>query len=323
MLFRLCHRAPHPQNLLLTSLRTQNFSTRHGRNLSHEPVKLAYTAVIPENGNTTEKPLVILHGLFGSKRNWGSFLKAFSRDMPDRPIYALDLRNHGTSPHTTPMTYEAMAKDVHHFVEEKNLQEVQLLGHSMGGKVAMAYALSSPEKLSRLIIADITPSIGQLSDEFLQYISLMKKIEDMPQGAIKTRSDADKILSSHESDMSVRQFLLTNLHIPSASRTASQSSDERVKFIVPLDTLSQFISELGSFPYEYNAATGTVPVRWEGPTLAVKGTKSPFINHKNIPIMRSFFPNVQIEELDTGHWVHAERPTDFRKLVVEFLSRSS
>jgi len=151
----------------------------------------------------------------GSKRNWGSFLKAFHRDMPERPIYALDLRNHGASPHARPMTYEAMVEDVNRFVESRNLKNVSILGHSMsaffhwhllyvsdatfscrGGKVAMAYALSKPRNLSNLVFVDIAPSIADLSPEFVRYISLMQEIENLPPGKVKKRSDADEILSS-------------------------------------------------------------------------------------------------------------------------------
>jgi len=132
--------------------------------------------------------------------------------MPNRAIYALDLRNHGSSPHATPMTYQAMAEDVNKFVEDNNLKDVTLLGHSMsvhpnlvcwttdiihrGGKVAMTYALARPERLSHLIVADIAPSTGKLSPEFVQYISLMQEIESLPPGKITKRSDADKILAS-------------------------------------------------------------------------------------------------------------------------------
>ncbi|PPQ83488.1 hypothetical protein CVT25_006978 [Psilocybe cyanescens] len=309
----------------ITHFQWRNMSRTHA--ISHDPVELSYTSFIPEGGNATDGPLVILHGLFGSRRNWGSMCKALHRDMPNRPIYALDLRNHGTSPHVTPMTYEAMAGDVHRFIEDKKLKRVALLGHSMGGKAAMAYALSlkkwdvSPGTLSKLIIADIAPSIGSLSPEFIRYIGAMQKIEALPPGVIRTRTDADHKLQPYESDVSVRQFLLTNLRLPSASRAPHQGGEsEKAKFIVPLSILSKSMEALGSFPYEFNAADNSVSTTWDGSTLAIKGTKSPYINHKNIPALRAFFPNVQLEELDANHWVHAEKPHEFKKFVVDFLS---
>ncbi|KAF9478860.1 mitochondrial protein [Pholiota conissans] len=311
-----------------TCIQTRSFSRRHVRISTHEPVELSYNAIIPEDGNATEKPLVILHGLFGSKRNWTSICKALHRDMPHRPIYALDMRNHGTSPHATPMTYEAMASDVHRFIEEKKLKGVALLGHSMGGKVAMTYALSVKEfnipedTLSHLIVADIAPSIGKLSTEFSTYISIMQKIEALPPGVIKTRSDADARLKAYEPDLSIRQFLLTNLHVPSHARktTHHEAVEEKAKFIVPLGILSQSMDALGSFPYDYDPLENVASTTWDGPTLVVKGKRSAYINHKNIPALHAFFPNMRLEELDTGHWVHAEKPTEFRRLVVDFLS---
>ncbi|KAF8958234.1 Alpha/Beta hydrolase protein [Flammula alnicola] len=201
----------------------RTFARKLGEVASHDAVELSYTSIIPEDGNATAKALVILHGLFGSKRNWGSLCKAFHRDMPDRPVYALDLCNYGSSPHASPMTYEAMASDVHNFIQDKQLKDVALLGHSMGGKVAMTYALSlkeanvPPGTLSYLIVDDIAPSIG----------------------VIKTRTDADHRLKAYESDISVRQFLLTNLKLPSHSRTATrhEGAQEKAKFMVPLGIL--------------------------------------------------------------------------------------
>jgi len=222
------------------------------------------------------------------------------------------------------MTYEAMAGDIKRFIMDKGLKDVALLGHSMGGKVAMAYALSLKAiPLSHLIVVDIAPSIGSLSPEFIQYIDIMKKIEALPPGVIKTRTDADHRLQPYESDLSIRQFLLTNLKLPSHSRTAPHhAAQEKATFNVPLGILSRSIEALGSFPYQYNPADLSAPATWNGPTLVIKGTKSAYINRKNTPALRAFFPSMRLEELDTGHWVHAEKPNEFRKLVVEFLTSS-
>ncbi|KAF5316811.1 hypothetical protein D9619_006509 [Psilocybe cf. subviscida] len=297
-----------PSYLPYCRLGLRSLSSTHGGRYSKGTVELSYTSIIPEDGNATSKPLVILHGLFGSKRNWISICKALHRDMPHRPIYALDMRNHGTSPHTTPHTYQAMAEDVHKFIEDKGLSQVALLGHSMHSA------------LSQLIVVDIAPSIGKLSAEFQQYTSAMQQIEALPFGAIKTRTDADKRLREYEPDLSIRQFLLTNLQLPGQSH---DQADAKAKFIVPLDILSNSIDELGSFPYKYDSEQKPVDVTWDGPTLVYKGTQSAYINHKNIPALEAFFPNMRMEELDTGHWVHAEKPTEFRKILVSFLDETS
>lgn len=265
-------------------------------------VPLQYDKLVPENGNETDKPLVILHGLFGTKRNWLSLSKAFQRDL-DRPIYSLDLRNHGTSPHASPMNYSAMAEDVLNFCSEHSLRHISLLGHSMGGKVVMSLALNADipkDLLAQLIVADIAPSRGALSPEFQSYVKAMKRIEEE---GVASRKDAQHILAEYEQDAMTRAFLLTNM----------VEQDGTMKFRIPLDIIGDAISEIGSFPYEPGERT------WEGPTLFIKGTQSKYLNDHNIPIAKQFFPNMQMVVLPTGHWVHAEKPNEFKKAVTDFI----
>ncbi|OBZ72424.1 Abhydrolase domain-containing protein C22H12.03 [Grifola frondosa] len=268
-------------------------------------VHLHFDKHVPPDGNATDKPLVILHGLFGTKRNWGSLSKAFLRDL-GRPVYALDLRNHGTSPHAEPMTYPAMAGDVLAFCHTHALTNVSLLGHSMGGKVAMTLALDPqlPEGLLRhLIVADIAPSKGDLSPEFEAYIRVMKLIEE---SNVTTRKQADELLAPHEQDPIIRAFLLTNLE-------TAATHHKPLRFRVPVNIIGKSIPDLGGFPYELGARV------WEGDTLFIKGTKSRYINNRNIPIAKRFFPNMVLETLDAGHWVHSERPNEFKALVSNFI----
>ncbi|KAI0076192.1 alpha/beta-hydrolase [Panus rudis PR-1116 ss-1] len=268
------------------------------------PVNLAYDQLVPATGNATKQPLVILHGLFGMKRNWLSLSKAFLKDL-NRPIYTLDLRNHGDSPHAEPMTYSAMAEDVLAFLQKHSLENVSLIGHSMGGKVAMAVALNPDlpkDILSKLIVVDMSPAKGPMSPEFQSYIEAMKKIE---QSQVTSRQQAQKILMPYESDPSIRAFLLTNLN--------THHAHAPLHFKIPVDIIGKAIPEIGSFPYEPGERT------WEGKSLFIKGTRSAYLNHKNIPIAKKFFPNMRLEELDAGHWVHAEKPNEFRKLVNDFI----
>ncbi|KAI0649164.1 alpha/beta-hydrolase [Trametes meyenii] len=271
-----------------------------------KPVELHFDKVVPEDGDETRNPLVILHGLFGTKRNWGSLSKAFVREL-GRPVYALDLRNHGTSPHAEPHTYTAMADDVVHFCQVHSLTNVSLLGHSMGGKVAMTVALdpkTPSDLLSQLIVADIAPSRGALSPEFQGYIRGMKQIEE---SHVKTRQDADHLLTEFERDRMTRAFLLMNLEHPTPHHP------HPLRFRIPVDLLGNSIPELGSFPYLPGERT------WDGPTLFIKGEKSKYINKHNIDAARAFFPNMVIERLDAGHWVHSERPNEFKALVTNFI----
>ncbi|KAH9916177.1 alpha/beta-hydrolase [Fomitopsis serialis] len=276
----------------------------HSAAESIAPVNLHYDKLVPKDGNATDRPLVILHGLFGMKRNWLSLSKAFLRDL-DMPIYTLDLRNHGTSPHARPMDYAAMAVDVLYFFRRHSLTNVSLLGHSMGGKVAMSVALSPecPPDLKHLIVADISPAKGPLSPEFSGYIEALKKIES---SKVTNRKEAQDILKPYEQDAMTRAFLLTNLkhqgheHLP-------------LEFQIPLEIIGDSIPDIGSFPYEPGERT------WEGSTLLIKGTKSKYINDRNIPVAKQFFPNMVLERLEAGHWVHAEKPNEFKHLVTEFI----
>ncbi|KAF9077081.1 alpha/beta-hydrolase [Rhodocollybia butyracea] len=282
-------------------------STSNSETEATTPQELDFLEQIPENGNKTNGALVILHGLFGSKRNWTSLSKAFSRDL-NIPVYALDLRNHGTSPHALPMTYAAMASDVLNFIKQKKLERISLLGHSMGGKLAMTVALdpSLPPSgvLQNLIIADIAPVRAKLSNEFVLYTEAMKKIESMK---LRTRKEATRVLEEYEKDTNIVLFLLTNILMP------NETGEDYIRFRIPLGTLSDALSELGSFPYLPGER------KWEGKTLFVKGEKSKFINHHYHSAMNDFFPNMNMEPIDTGHWVHAERPGEFKTLVENFI----
>ncbi|KAJ7682092.1 Alpha/Beta hydrolase protein [Mycena polygramma] len=265
------------------------------------PIDLHYTSQIPSD-NKTSGAIVILHGLFGSARNWGAHTRTFARNL-QRPVYALDLRNHGHSKHARPMTYTAMAADVIHFIRQHSLSDVSLIGHSMGGKVAMTVALESSlpaSTLSKLIVVDIAPARGKLSDEFMGYISAMKKIEA---AQISSRKEALEILHEYEKDPHVCAFLLTNLiQQPHASH-----------FRIPVDIIGNSIEELGSFPFTPEEA------QWQGETMFIKGSKSSYINRNNIPLAEKFFPAMKLENLDTSHWVHSEKPHEFASLVEGFV----
>ncbi|EJF64737.1 alpha/beta-hydrolase [Dichomitus squalens LYAD-421 SS1] len=270
------------------------------------PVELRYDKIVPPDGNETDRPLVILHGLFGTRRNFGSLTKAFAKDL-GRPVYTLDLRNHGMSPHAEPHTYPAMAADVLHFFQTHKLSNISLLGHSMGGKVAMTVALDPDlprELLAHLIIEDIAPARRALSSKFQGYIEAMKKIEA---NAVRTRQEADRVLKPYEQDPMIRAFLLMNLEYSTAHQQRS------LKFGVPVGLLGDSIPEIGDFPWSPGERT------FDGPTLFIKGKKSKYINRNNIDTVKSFFPSMIFEELDTGHMVHPERPNEFKALVTNFI----
>ncbi|PWN51374.1 alpha/beta-hydrolase [Violaceomyces palustris] len=260
--------------------------------------------------------VVVCHGLFGSKQNWRSLGKSMAGRF-GVPVYTLDLRNHGTSPHVEGISYADMANDVLGFIRQKGLKRVGLIGHSMGGKVVQALTLSPslPKGLvSHLVSVDMAPARGPISKEFEEYIEGMLEIE---RSQVRTRSEADKILEKIEKDLGVRQFLLTNLHRnPPESPTWS--------FRIPVETIKRNLSQIGDFPYDppgyQGDDAGKREVRsWEdGKVLFIKGAKSKYINRRNIPTCEAYFPGKKLSVMDTGHWCQAERPNEFVDIVDKF-----
>ncbi|CAE6473914.1 unnamed protein product [Rhizoctonia solani] len=259
---------------------------------SRSPVDLAFERVDPPEPKS-KSPLLIVHGLYGSKQNWRSLSKAFARNL-GRPVYTVDLRNHGDSPHSAVMDYSAMASDILQFCQSKSLSDISLVGHSLGGKVVMAFALNPSlpkDMLSRLIVVDISPAVGPISPEFRRYIDAMKEIDD---AKVKTKKEGEEILKKYESaSLPRRAFLLHNLVAP--------AKGEPLRFRIPLSAIADAMDGIGEFPYAPGEQT------WNGATLFVKGAKSKYINRRNMGVMEQFFPNMKLESLDTGHWVHAEK----------------
>ena len=301
---RTLGRCVRPTSLLRT-IPSAPLAFRYYSSTPLETVPLAFHHVPAEGADVKkDQSLVICHGLFGSKQNWRTLSKALAQKLRMQ-VFVLDLRNHGTSPHKAPNDYEHMAADVSRFLKDQGLNSgVNLLGHSMGGKVVMSVALNKEynSPLRTLISADMAAARGKISKEFIEYAYAMQRIEE---AGVKSKSAADKLLAEVEPELSIRQFLLTNSFIDPETKT--------LKFRIPLDILSTSIPAIGHFPYAPGEAT------WEGPALFVKGAKARYITERNEPITRGFFPNMRLETFDTGHWVHAEKPEQFIGLVKEFV----
>ncbi|KAG6071093.1 hypothetical protein E4U30_008066 [Claviceps sp. LM220 group G6] len=269
---------------------------------------LAYDLHKPAKSRSCAKqpPIIFLHGLFGSKKNNRGISKLLARDL-GVDVYALDLRNHGESPHDPRHDYHAMAEDVSAFIQDQNLNNATLIGHSMGAKTAMALALRSPELISSIIAVDNAPLDMALNNDFTKYIKAMKEIQD----ANVTRSnEADKILQNYEKSLPIRQFLLGNLYAPA-------EGDAR-KFRIPLDILGKSLHKLGDFPFKRPQ-----DYRFEKPSLFVRGTKSNYITDDAIPAIGDFFPCFRLVDVDAGHWLISENPEAFRQAVTNFLQNDA
>ncbi|KAJ1675988.1 hypothetical protein EV182_000158 [Spiromyces aspiralis] len=255
-----------------------------------KPVKLEYTLAKSEMPSNLP-PMVVMHGLFGSKQNWGSLSKMFARRL-NRDVYSVDLRNHGESPHALSHTYTSMAADIDRFMDDHGIKRATILGHSMGGKVAMYFALLTPNptKIESLIVEDMSPVEMRLSHDFQNYIVGLREIENSNLGSQKS---ADQVLQKYEPDIGIRQFLLTNMKRHNGTRYYRSR--------VPLDTLEDSLEHLGEWQIPKVRDDGS-KYQYCGPTLFINGERSTYINPGLHSQISSFFPNSQIKSLNTGHW---------------------
>jgi len=246
-------------------------------------------------------PIAILHGLFGSARNWASIAQRLAAHYR---IIAFDLRNHGTSPWHDAMVYAAMAEDVREAMLRRGHRHFSLIGHSMGGKVAMVLALNDPGAVARLIVVDIAPLAGpmQFLTPFLDFISAMRGLD---LDTITRRRDADDALAATIPDPSTRAFLLQSLAF----------DDGKPRWRVNLAAIEAQLPAVGDFP------AFPPDVRYEGPALFIAGGKSPLVPVSAEPAIRALFPSAAIKRIAAaGHWVHVEQPAAFLTLVEAFLA---
>ncbi|XP_024427247.2 sn-1-specific diacylglycerol lipase ABHD11 [Desmodus rotundus] len=264
------------------------------------PVPLSYKLL---DGEAARPALVFLHGLFGCKNNFNSIAKALAQQT-GRRVLTVDARNHGDSPHSSDMSYEAMSQDLQDLLPQLGLVPCVLIGHSMGGKTAMLLALQRPELVERLVAVDISPVETTSSSDFPAYMAAMKAIH-IPDEVSRScaRKLADKQLSSLIQDLAVRQFLLTNL----------VEADGRFVWRVNLDALAQHVDEILAFPPRQES--------YPGPTLFLLGGNSKFVHPSHHPEMRRLFPQAQMQTVpNAGHWIHADCPQDFMAAIRGFLA---
>ncbi|CAI6333317.1 unnamed protein product [Periconia digitata] len=262
---------------------------------------LAYT-LHDEQGKSKGDPIVILHGLFGSKKNNRSVSNAFSRAL-SRPVYAVDLRNHGDSPQEKTHNYTALSEDVLAFLEKHDLKDATLIGHSMGAKTVMAMALREPSCCANIIAVDNAPVDAALASDFPKYVEGMRKVEN---AQCKSQKAADEALTPYVKELPVRQFLLTNLFRPSPG--------EPLKFRIPIKVLGNSLDDMADFPFK-----NPDEARFGKRALFVRGTKSHYVSDETLPIIGRFFPRFELVDIDSGHWVISEKPEEFIKTVVDFL----
>ncbi|XP_029833845.2 protein ABHD11 isoform X1 [Ixodes scapularis] len=205
----------HLDRANLSNVRLRISSSNYSTHSGPKGVSLSYASYESTSTECSRAPVVILHGLFGSKNNWKSISKSMVRTT-GRKVYALDTRNHGDSPHTEDMDYLLMATDLELFCKERGLQEAAILGHSMGGRVAMTFALTRPSMVERLVVVDVAPTFmpTTVDGEVLTYLRAMRetlKHISPEMSSPAARKEAERHLGSVVQEYGVLQFLLTNL----------------------------------------------------------------------------------------------------------------
>jgi esterase len=247
------------------------------------------------------QPLLILHGLFGQSDNWNTLAKRFSETGFE--VYTIDQRNHGLSPHSDIWNYDVMADDIKEFIDAHGLHNPILLGHSMGGKTAMFFALKYDGILDKLIVADMSPRAYEPHHDVV-----LDALNAVDFYKINTRKEAEAVLSTYITDFSTKQFLLKNIYWED---TANAKMNWR--FNLPVITKHS------------NETLVAVPERISNVnTLFLRGEKSNYIDEAiDIPEIEKRFPNYKLQTIaNAGHWLHAEQPETFYLDVMAFIKRS-
>jgi esterase len=255
-----------------------------------------------ESGTASASPpLVVLHGLFGVARNWG----AISRRLSARHrVLAMDLRNHGASPRAAAMDYASMAADVAETMEAAGAAPAALLGHSMGGKATMALALTRPELVTRVLVADIAPV--PYPPRQARIVAAMRAVPLRP-GLSRREADAT-LLTEGVQEAPTRAFLLQNLRFEGGAP----------EWRCGLDEIATALDDIEGFP-DFGAAA-----RYEGPTLFLLGERSDYVRPEHRPRIRALFPAARFLTLrGTGHWLHAEKPEEFTAVAESFFQAAA
>lgn len=254
-----------------------------------ETVELSFE----EFGDPDNSPLIILHGFFASSRNWRQIAQSLSGRYH---VFVPDIRNHGSSRHHPLMDYPAMAADLLRFIDERGLKTASLLGHSMGGKIAMWLALTTPSKVHKLIVADIAPVSYKHS-----FDNTVLALKALPLAEISNRKQAETLLAAAIPELSYRQFLLQNLIL----------KDGKYCWRVDLDIFQQMAHHIAAFPDAGHLAP------FSGNALFIAGGDSDFVQPEAI---NSLFPDAALSIIaDAGHWLHVQQPDAFTALVEKFL----
>ncbi|KAF5291774.1 hypothetical protein FQA39_LY14262 [Lamprigera yunnana] len=256
-------------------------------------------------------PIMIMHGLLGSKMNWNNVGRGLhSTTKPQRKVVVFDIRNHGDSPHANDHSYHHLTADINYYMNIKKIKKATFMGHSMGGRSVMFYSLLHPERVEKIIILDVSPINHPKENEFDQIESLLNILlaVDIPKNTsmTKVRKEVDKQLAKHAKESYLRQFLMTNL---------TEKEDGSIGWRVNLPVLiKNFSQNIRKFP-------NISGMQFNGPGLLLSGEKSNFLRSSDPENIKKIFPKMQFAEIKgAGHWLHAEKPKDVIMHCSKFLN---
>lgn len=273
----------------------------HASSLQREAVKLSYNVY---HGNPTDRPVIILHGLLGSGKNFDGIAKQLVR-LTGRKVVTVDARNHGDSEHSDKMGFEDMALDIVKMLSEIKAKSCTPIGHSLGGRTSMTLALMEPELVDKLAVIDVSPVHLSRNMEVLTFLLGMQNTK-MPEGVniVEARRYVGEQLRSSIPDDNIRDFMLTNL---------VQRNGEMM-WRVNIDAMLKYFRELGRIPEDKPPFT-------RGPALFIGGSLSDYITEKDHPNIYRYFPKAEIKMIEgASHWVHYDKPQELVRLLAQFIS---
>lgn len=244
----------------------------------------------------TGKPLLIVHGYLGMSDNWKTLAGQYAQAGFE--VHAVDMRNHGKSFHSDVFTYDAMVQDLIDYCDANNLDKVDLIGHSMGGKAAMFLAVQYPERLDKLVVADIGPKYYAPHHQ-----DIMEALNAVDFSVKPDRAAVEETIAEYVPDFGTRQFLMKNVY---------RETPDQLAFRFNLPVFNKEIENIGQALTEGS--------HFDGPTLFLRGDKSRYIKDEDFSLIKSHFPNAEIKDVkNSGHWLHAENPKDFFEETLAFL----
>ena len=255
-------------------------------------MKILYSKIVGKGA-----PLLILHGFLGMGDNWKTLGNRFAEQYE---VHLIDQRNHGRSFHADEFNYEVLADDLLNYMNHHKLDKVNLLGHSMGGKTAMLFAVNHPEKVNKLLVADIGPKYYSAHHE-----DILNGLKAIDFSKMTSRKEIEEVLSNFIPEFGIRQFLLKNVY---------RETKEQLAFRFNLQSLTDNYDEVGvSLP----------PLtQFDGETLFLRGENSGYITESDKDLITTHFAKSEVVTVkNAGHWLHAENPDDFYDYVVSFLEK--